>query len=86
MPTQNTAQTVVFLEALASIVENSPETYSADAAKELSESILSMAEVVTTDFRIDPSLLDLTRQYAAADWHNELAAVLLAKEHRAKVH
>lgn len=86
MTTQNTAQTVVFLEALARIVEKSPVTYSTDASKELAESIRSMAEVVTTDAHIDPNLLDVTRQYATLDWHNEIAAVLIAKEHRAKVH
>ncbi|MDP9904602.1 hypothetical protein [Arthrobacter bambusae] len=86
MTTQNTAQSVVFLEALARIVENSPVTYSEDAAKELAESIRSMAEIVTKDARIDPGLLDVTRQYATLDWHNEITAVLLAKEHRASVH
>lgn len=86
MATQNTAQAVVFLEALARIVEKSPDTYSTDAAQELAESIRSMAEVVTTDAHIDPGLLDVTRQYATLDWHNEIAAVLIAKEHRAAVH
>lgn len=85
MTTQNTAQTVVFLEALARIVEKSPVTYSADAAKELATSIRSMAEVVSTDSRVDPDLLDRTRQYATLDWHNEIAGVLIAGEHRAKV-
>jgi hypothetical protein len=84
--TQNTAQTVVFLEALARIVEKSPVTYSADAAQELAASIRSMAEVVTTDAHIDPGLLDVTRQYATLDWHNEIAAVLIEAKHRAAVH
>jgi hypothetical protein len=86
MTTQNTAQAVVFLEALARIVEKSPDTYSADASLELAASIRSMAEVVTTDARVGPSLLEITRQYATLDWHNEIAAVLIAKEHRSKVH
>jgi hypothetical protein len=86
MTTQNTAQAVVFLEALARIVEKSPATYSEDASKELAASIRSMAEVVTRDAFIDPNLLDVTRQYATLDWHNEIAAVLIAKEHRSQVH
>jgi hypothetical protein len=86
MTTQNTAQTVVFLEALARIVEKSPVTYSTDAAKELAESIRSMAEVVTTDAHVNPSVLDVTRQYATLDWHNEIAAVLIEAKHRAQVH
>jgi hypothetical protein len=86
MTTQNTAQAVVFLEALARIVEKSPVTYSTDASQELAASIRSMAEEVTTDARLDPNLLDLTRQYATLDWHNEIAAVLIAREHRAAVH
>jgi hypothetical protein len=86
MTTQNTAQAVVFLEALANIVEKSPVTYSTEAAAELAASIRSMANEVTTDARVDPNLLDVTRQYATLDWHNEIAAVLIAREHRAKVH
>ncbi|MGY4541360.1 hypothetical protein ACVWY0_001269 [Arthrobacter sp. UYNi723] len=86
MTTQNTAQAVVFLEALARIVEKSPDTYSTEASMELAASIRSMAEVVTTDAFVDPSLLEITRQYATLDWHNEIAAVLIAKEHRAAVH
>lgn len=86
MTTQNTAQAVVFLEALARIVEKSPVTYSAEAAVELAASIRSMAEVVTTDSQVDPELLERTRGYATLDWHNEIAGVLIAREHRAKVH
>lgn len=86
MTTQNTAQAIVFLEALASIVEKSPVTYSAEASNELAASIRSMAQVVTTDAAVDPSVLDNTRMYATLDWHNEIAAVLFAPEHRAEVY
>lgn len=86
MATQNTAQAIVFLKTLARIVERSPVTYSADAARELAASIRSMAEEVTTDSYVNPSLLEVTRQYATLDWHNEIGAVLFAKEDRPKVH
>lgn len=86
MTTQNTAQAVVFLEALARIVEKSPVTYSVEAAAELASSIRSMTEEVTTDSRVDPEVLDATRQYATLDWHNEIAAVLFDRENRPKVH
>lgn len=86
MTTQNTAQAIVFLEALANIVEKSPVTYSTDAAQELAASIRSMAEEVTTDARVDAHLLNVTRQYATLDWHNEIAAVLIESKHRAAVH
>ncbi|ACL42446.1 hypothetical protein Achl_4495 (plasmid) [Pseudarthrobacter chlorophenolicus A6] len=84
--TENTAQTVVFLETLATLVEKSPESYSADASKDLAAHIRGMAEAVATDARVDPALLDTTRQYAALDWHNELVAVLFAPQHRPKMH
>lgn len=80
--TENTAQTVVFLETLAALVEKSPVAYSAAAAKDLAAHILGMAEAVTNDARVEPGLLDVTRQYAALDWHNELVAVLFSPEHR----
>lgn len=83
--TENTAQTVVFLETLATLVEKSPESYSADASKDLAAHIRGMADAVTTDARVDPVLLDTTRQYAALDWHNELVAVLFAPQHRPKM-
>ena len=86
MTTQNTAQAIVFLEALANIVEKSPATYSTDAAKELAASIRSMAQEVTQDARVDPTLLDVTRQYATLDWHNEIAAVLIDAKYRDQVH
>ena len=86
MPAQNTAQAVVFLEELAKIVEKSPATYSADAAATLADSIRSMAQEVTKDARVDTALLDVTRQYAALEWHDEIAAVLIASEHRNSVH
>lgn len=86
MATQNTATAVVFLEALAKIVEKSPDAYSTDAAAELADSIRSMAEEVTKDARVDPALLEVTRQYGALDWHNEIAGTLIAPEHRAEVH
>ena len=84
--TENTVQTVVFLETLATLVEKSPESYNADASKDLAAHIRGMAEAVTTDARVDPALLDTTRQYAALDWHNELVAVLFAPQHRPKMH
>ncbi|MEW1986240.1 hypothetical protein [Pseudarthrobacter oxydans] len=80
--TENTAQTVVFLETLAALVEQSPVTYSAAAAKDLAAQVRGMAEAVVNDARVDPGLLDVTRQYAALDWHNELVAVLFSTEHR----
>jgi hypothetical protein len=85
MTTQNTAQTVVFLEELARIVEKSPATYSTAAAADLAENIRAMADAVTTEAHVDPALLDNTRKYAALDWQGEIAAVLIAKEHRANV-
>lgn len=84
--TENTAQTVVFLETLASLVQKSPESYSADASNDLAAHIRGMAEAVTKDARVDPGLLDTTRRYAALDWRNELVVVLFAPEHRAKMH
>ena len=83
---ENTAQTVVFLETLAACVEKSPVTYSADAAKDLAAHIRGMADAVTTDARVDPAVLDATRQYAALDWRIELVAVLFAAEHRPTMH
>ncbi|WP_028273022.1 hypothetical protein [Arthrobacter sp. UNC362MFTsu5.1] len=80
--TENTAQTVVFLEILAKLVEISPVTYSAAAAKDLAAQVRGMADAVTKDARVDPGLLDVTRQYATLDWHNELVAVLFSPEHR----
>ena len=84
--TENTAQTVVFLETLAALVEKSPESYSAAASKDLAGHIRAMAEAVTADAHVNPALLDTTRQYAALDWHNELVAVLFAPEHRPNMH
>ncbi|CAN7555023.1 hypothetical protein LJR013_003976 [Pseudarthrobacter oxydans] len=84
--TENTAQTVVFLETLAALVEKSPVTYSAAAAKDLAAQVRSMADAVTRDARVDPGLLDVTRQYATLDWHNELVAVLFSPEHRPTMH
>ncbi|MFK0004991.1 hypothetical protein [Paenarthrobacter sp. NPDC090522] len=86
MATQNTATAVVFLEELAKIVEKSPATYSTDAAQELADSIRSMAEEITKDARVNPDLLHTTRQYGALDWHDEIAAVLIAAEQRNAVH
>ncbi|NSX38300.1 hypothetical protein HTS88_18105 [Pseudarthrobacter oxydans] len=80
--TENTAQTVVFLETLAALVEKSPVTYSAAAAKDLAAQVRGMADAVTRDARVDPGLLDVTRQYSTLDWHNELVAVLFSPEHR----
>lgn len=80
--TENTAQTVVFLETHAALVEKSPVTYSAAAAKDLGAHVRGMADAVTSNARVDPGLLDMTRQYAALDWHNELVAVLFSTEHR----
>ncbi|MFC8411784.1 hypothetical protein [Arthrobacter sp. NPDC057259] len=83
---ENPAQTVVFLETLAAIVQKSPVAYSADAAADLAAHIRGMAETVTTEARVDPGTLDTTRQYAALDWHNEIVAVLFAAEHRPGLH
>ncbi|MFJ5962031.1 hypothetical protein [Pseudarthrobacter oxydans] len=80
--TENTAQTVVFLETLAKLVEKSPVTYGAAAAKDLAAQVRGMADAVTKDARVDPGLLDVTRRYATLDWHNELVAVLFSPEHR----
>ena len=84
--TESTAQTVVFLETLAKLVEKSPGAYSEDAAKDLAGHIRGMAEAVTTEARVDAAVLDTTWQYAALDWHNELVAVLFSREHRPNVH
>lgn len=86
MTTQNTAKAIVFLETLAKIVEKSPVTYSAEASLELAASIRSMADEVTKDSRVDLDLLNVTRQYGALDWHNEIAAVMFDRENRPKVH
>lgn len=83
---ENTAQTVVFLETLASIVQKSPVAYSTDAAADLAAHIRGMAEAVATEARVDPALIVTTRQYAALDWHNEIVAVLFAADHRAGLH
>lgn len=83
---ENTAQTVVFLETLARIVQKSPVAYSPDAAANLAAHIRGMAEAVTKDARVDPALLVTTRQYAALDWHNELVAVLFTADHRSGLH
>ncbi|MGO4192670.1 hypothetical protein AB4Y67_13480 [Arthrobacter sp. YAF17] len=83
---ENPAQTVVFLETLATIVQKSPVAYSPDAAADLAAHIRGMAEAVTTDARVDPALLVTTRQHAALDWHNELVAVLFAADHRPELH
>jgi hypothetical protein len=80
---ETTAQTVVFLETLADLVAKSPVTYSPEAAQDLAAHIRGMADVVTSDARVNPALLETTRQYAALDWHNEIVAVLFAAEHRA---
>jgi hypothetical protein len=80
---ENTAQTVVFLETLARLVEKSPVAYSEAAAKDLAGHIRGMVDAVTTDARVDPNVLNVTRQYAALDWHNELTAILFSREHRA---
>lgn len=80
--TENTAQTVVFLETLAKLVEKSPVAYSTAAAEDLAAHVRGMAEAVVNDARVDPGVLDVTRQYAALDWHNELVAVLFSPEHR----
>lgn len=80
---ESTAQAVVFLETLAGLVEKSPVTYSPEAAKDLAAHIRGMAEVVSTEARVNPGALETTRQYAALDWHNEIVAVLFAREHRA---
>jgi hypothetical protein len=74
--TENTAQTVVFLETLAALVEKSPESYSAAASKDLAGHLRGMAEAVTADAHVNPAL----------DWHNELVAVLFAPEHRPNMH
>lgn len=81
--TESTAQTVVFLETLAELVEKSPVTYSSDAAKDLAAHIRGMADVVNIEARVNPAVLETTRQYGALDWHNEIIAVLFAREHRA---
>ncbi|WP_353748067.1 MULTISPECIES: hypothetical protein [unclassified Paenarthrobacter] len=83
---QSPAQAVVFLEALAGLVEQSPVAYSVDAAADLTAHIRGMAEAVTTEAHVNTTELSTTRQYAALDWHNEAAAVLFAAEHRATLH
>ncbi|MBU8868595.1 hypothetical protein [Paenarthrobacter aromaticivorans] len=83
---QTPAQAVVFLETLAGLVEQSPVSYSTGAAADLAAHIRGMAEAVTTEAHIDQGVLDITRQYAALDWHNETAAVLFAAEHRPMFH
>lgn len=80
--TENTAQTVLFLKTLAALLEKSPVCYSEAAAQDLAAHVRGMAEAVTNDARVDPAVLDVTRQYAALDWHNELVAVLFSPEHR----
>jgi hypothetical protein len=76
------AQAIVFLEELAKLVEKSPVTYSAGAAQDLAAHIRAMADAVNVDARVNPGVLETTRQYAALDWHSELKAVVFAKEHR----
>lgn len=82
---ENTAQAVVFLEALADLVEKSPESYSADASRDLAAHIRGMAVAVTTS-GVDLDLLEVTRAFSRLDWHNELVAVLFSPEHRPKMH
>ncbi|MFK0007768.1 hypothetical protein ACIQTZ_12000 [Paenarthrobacter sp. NPDC090520] len=83
---QTPAQAVVFLETLAELVEQSPVTYSPGAAADLAAHIRGMAEAVTTEAHVHLPALDITRQYAALDWHNEAIAVLFAAEHRPMFH
>lgn len=83
---QTPAQAVVFLEALAGLVEQSPVAYSAAAAADLAAHIRGMAEAVTTEAHVNPAVLNNTRQYAALDWRNEALAVLFSAEHRQKFH
>jgi hypothetical protein len=80
---ESTAQTVVFLEVLALLLEKSPVAYNEDAAKDLAGHIRGMAEAVNSGAHVDQTVLEVTRQYAALDWHNELMAVMFSKKHRA---
>jgi hypothetical protein len=82
---EDTAQTVVFLETLARLVEKSSVAYSEAAAKDLAGHIRGMADAVTADARVDPAVLNTTRMYAALDWHCELVAVLFSREHRPRM-
>jgi hypothetical protein len=61
------AQTVVFLETMAALVQKSPVTYSPEAATDLAAHIRSMADAVTTDDRVEPAILDTARQCTALD-------------------
>ncbi|MCF3140825.1 hypothetical protein LRQ04_16335 [Paenarthrobacter sp. AR 02] len=79
---QTLAQAVVFLGTLAAMAETSPVAYSATAAADLAAHIRGMAHAVTAEAHIEAGVLDITRQYAALDWHNERVAVLFAAEHR----
>ncbi|UOD83372.1 hypothetical protein [Paenarthrobacter ureafaciens] len=83
---QTPVQAVVFLETLAALTEKSPVAYSATAAADLAAHIRGMARAVTAEAHVEAGVLDITRQYAALDWHNEAVAVLFAAEHRTAVH
>jgi hypothetical protein len=80
---ETAAQTVVFLEELAKIVEKSLVTYSKAAAEELAGHIRGMSEAVESDTHVDRIVLARCREYAALDWRSELLAVMVPKDHRA---